>query len=620
MKKIIKISLLLIFIFIFSCKKDSAYLNISPSGSYTDAAVWKDPNLISSYVNNMYQNIFAYPYTMLPWCCFDDEAQFLNDWGVSDFNKCNISADAITGWDLSWSMSQEHPFLWNNLYTVVQETNVFMANIKNAPAEDSAIVNRLKGEVYFLRGLTYHYLTSFYGGVPITNQVYSLDTTSYYIPRNSYADCISFISNTLDTAASLLPLVQTSDNTGRATKGAALALKSRVLLYAASDLHNLQSNYAPGYSNPELIGYTSGDRTARWQAAQNAAKAVIDLGIYSLVNPNPAPSDNITANIEKYFLTTNMTSEDILYQQFIPQFALTQSWDQYPPNLDWASGGYNGWGQLGPLGNFVDSYENSDGTYFSWNNPSNAANPYANRDARLAATILYEGASWMPRPASTQSFDPFNQMQCGTVIDENGNLVIGGADNRVGPVAENYNNTYTGYYIRKALDPSVVPSNTTGQNIPFRHFRYAEVLLNYAEASIELGQYTEAQKYINMIRTRAGQPPTYETGDALKTRYRNERKIELAFENHRFFDVRRWLQGPIAYQPVTGVNITYNVKASDNVKTYRKADGTYWSKPTYSSIILQNDLRAWKNIAYFFPIYRTELNKNPKLIQNPGYN
>lgn len=604
---------------IISCKKDSAFLNVSPSGSYTDAAVWKDPALISSYVNNMYQNIFNYPYAISPFACFVDEAQFLNDWGVSDFNKCNIGPDGITGWDLSWSMPQEHAFLWDRLYTVVQESNVFMANIKNAPVNDTAQTNILKGEAYFIRALTYHYLTSFYGGVPIINKVYSLDTSSYYVPRNSYADCITFISNTLDTAASLLPLTQTGGNVGRATKGAALALKSRVLLYAASDLHNNLS-YATGYSHPELIGYTSGSQTTRWQAASDAAKAVINLGIYSLVNPNPAPTDNISANLQAYFLNKGMTSEDILFQQFVTQFGLTQSWDEYPPNLTYAPGGYNGWGCPDPTGNFVDSYENSDGSYFSWNNPANAANPYAKRDARLAATILYEGSSWMTRPSSTQVFDPYNQIQTGTVIDENQNIVVGGADNRNGPVAENGNNSYTGYYIRKGIDPSAAPNNSSAQSIPFRHFRYAEVLLNYAEANIELGNYAEAQKYINIIRARAGQPATTETGAALRTRYRNERKIELAFENHRFFDVRRWLIGSTAYQPVTGVKITYSVKASDNVKTYKKADGTYWSNPKCSSVILPNDLRAWKDYAYFFPIYRTELNKNPKLIQNPGYN
>ncbi len=615
MKKAIYTVLLLSFL-AFSCKNDEDFLTIAPSDSYSDAAVWKDPSLISSYVSNMYQNIFAYPYCISPFATFVDEAQFLNNW-ASDFNKCNITPDGLAGWDLSWSMPHEKAFLWDNMYIVVQESNVFMANIKNAPASDITMTNRMKGEVFFIRALAYHYLTSLYGGVPIVETVHNLDTSSYYVPRNSYEDCINYISAQLDSAANLLPLVQSGANLGRATKGAALALKSRVLLYAASDLHNTTS-YAPGYSNPELIGYTTGSRNDRWTKAKNAAKAVMDLGIYGLVNPNPGPTDDISTNMQNYFLTKNMMNEDILFQQFTPELVTKLSWDMYPPNLTWVSGGYGGWGCVDPLGDFVDSYEMKDGSKFSWNIPAIAANPYANRDARLAATVLYEGSSWSPRPTSNKSFDPFNQMQCGTVIDENSKLVIGGADTRVGPTGGNNSNGYTGYYLRKFLDPSIIPSSTSAQGIPFRHFRYAEILLNYAEACIELGQDAEAKVYINMIRKRAGQPDVTETGDALRRRYRNERKIELSFENHRFFDVRRWLIGSEAYKPVSGVKITYKVNSSDNVKTYRKADGSYWSTPTCTSQIIED--REWKNHAYFFPIYRTEMNKNQKLIQNPGYN
>lgn len=620
MKRAIYI-LLTVSFFVFSCKEDKDFLTITPSDTFSEVDVWKDASLITAYVNNMYQGVFAYPYCISPFATFVDEAQFLNNW-ASDFNRCNISPDGLGNWDLSWSMPHEKAFLWDRMFIVVQESNAFMEKIEKSPvaASNPALTNRLRGEVYFQRALAYHYLTSFYGGVPIADQVYSLDTASYYLPRNSYEECINYISTQLDSAAKLLPLVYVGDNAnnlGRATKGAALALKSRVLLYAASDLHNTTS-YAPGYSHPELIAYTTGTREERWLKAKNAAKAVIDLGIYSLVNPDPGATADISANIQNYFLDKNMTSEDILFQKFIPEYVTKLSWDEYPPNLTWASGGYNGWGCINPLGNFVDSYEMKDGSSFSWNNPAEAANPYANRDARLAATVLYEGAPWMPRPASYISYDPFNQMQCGVVLNENSNLVIGGLDNNVGPVSGPQNNGNSGYYLRKFLDPTIVPSASTAQGIPFRHFRYAEVLLNYAEACIELGQDGEAQQYINMIRTRAGQPPVKETGDALRQRYRNERKIELSFENHRFFDVRRWLIGSEAYKPVTGIRITYQVNSSDNVKRYRKADGTYWSKPVYTPNIVEE--RSWKDHAYFFPIYRTEMNKNQKLIQNPGYN
>jgi hypothetical protein len=612
-------TLLLLSFLVFSCQKDKDFLTIVPSSSYSDATVWQDPALISYYVSNMYYNIFAYPYCISPIATFVDEAQFLNDWGASDFNKCNITPAGLAGWDLSWSMPHEKALLWNPMYIVVQESNVFMANIKNAPASDIALTNRMKGEVHFIRALAYHYLTSFYGGVPIVENVHSLDTASYYVPRNSYEDCINYISAQLDSAANLLPLVQSGANLGHATKGAALALKSRVLLYAASDLHNTTS-YAPGYAHPELIGYTTGTRAERWTKAKNAAKAVIDLGIYSLVNPTPAPTADISANFKTYFLTTTMTTEDILFQQFTPELVTKLSWDMYVSfngSSTWASGGYGGWGCVDPLGDFVDSYEMKDGTQFSWSIPAEAADPYANRDARLAATVLYEGASWMPRPIEYKTFDPFDKMQCGTVIDQNGVKVVGGLDAKGGP-GNNGSNGNTGYYLCKFLDPTIGPIITSSQAIPFRHFRYAEVLLNYAEACIGLGDETTAKTYINMVRRRAGQPDATETGAALIAKYRNERKVELSFENHRFFDVRRWLIGSEAYKPVSGVKITYKVNSSDNVKTYRKADGSYWSSPTCTPQIIEQ--RAWKDHAYFFPIYTTEMTRNRNLVQNPGYN
>ncbi|HCT29197.1 MAG TPA: RagB/SusD family nutrient uptake outer membrane protein [Bacteroidales bacterium] len=609
-------ALLLLSFLVLSCKKDKDFLAIAPTDSYSDAVVWQNPALISSYVSNMYQSIFNYPYCISPFATFVDEAIFLNDWGASDFNKCNISPAGLAGWDLSWSMPHEKAFSWDNMYIVVQRSNVFMANIAKAPASDSVMTKRMKGEVRFIRALAYHYLTSFYGGVPIVEDVHGLDTTTYYVPRNSYEACINYISSELDLAASLLPLTQTE---GRATKGAALALKSRVLLYAASDLHNTTS-YASGYAHPELIGYTTGTRAERWTRAKNAAKAVIDLAAgYSLVNPTPAPADNISANFKNYFLTTTMTSEDILFQQFTPALALRLSWDAYVSNggaSTWNSGGYGGWGCINPLGDFVDSYEMKDGSQFSWSIPAEAADPYASRDARLAATVLYEGASWIPRPTGYASADPFNKMQCGTVIDQNGDKVVGGLDCKGGP-GNNGSNGNTGYYLRKFLDPTIPINVVAPQAIPFRHFRYAEVLLNYAEACLELNDETTAKTYINMIRTRAGQPDATETGAALKAKYRNERKIELAFENHRFFDVRRWLIGSEAYKQTSSVKITYSVNSSAGVTTYRKADGTLWSSPTCTSI--NGETRAWLDKAYFFPIYTAEMTKNRELVQNPGY-
>src|SRR5690606_22479661 len=211
--------------------------------------------------------------------------------------------------------------------------------------------------------------------------------------------------------------------------------------------------------------------------------------------------------------------------------------------------GYHLYGENTPSGQLVDDFEMADGTRFSWANPAHAMHPYKNRDPRFYADILYDGAIWKPRPPDVQALDPIGVIQTGAFErwDESRQsmVIVPGLDTRNSPI-ENFNAGYTGYYLRKLIDPAV-DGQYSGQSCPLRYIRYGEILLNYAEACIELGQYDEARKYINMIRKRAFMPETDESGEALKARYRNERRIELAIEDHRFYDVRRWMIAPEAY-------------------------------------------------------------------------
>ena len=191
---------------------------------------------------------------------------------------------------------------WGSFYSNIRSCNTFLENVEKIPFDNTLIdgktlKDRMIGEVHFLRAYTYHEMVCMWGGVPIVDKVYGL-TDDFAAPRDTYEDCINFIVAECDLAVSLLPDVQSGANIGRATKGAALALKSRVLLYAASDLHN--TNVIQGYSDPELLGYIGGDRTARWTAAKNAAKEVIDLQMYSLYMANPAPGDSAAQNISNY--------------------------------------------------------------------------------------------------------------------------------------------------------------------------------------------------------------------------------------------------------------------------------------------------------------------------------
>jgi hypothetical protein len=590
MKMLLNIfKLILPFVLItVSCSED--FLETKPLGELSSADVWQDQNLSKAFINGIY---YALPHGFNKYmkAVYCDEGHRRDNSSIRNFNRCLMTPDNMQGW-------QRQPD-WASMYSLVRKCNLFLANVENAPFDKDAMM----GEVMFLRAWCYYNLTSLYGGVPIIKKPYEL-TDDFIVPRDTYEDCINFIVNDLDQAASLLPEVQTGADDGRATKGAALTLKSRVLLYAASDLHN--TPVFPGYSNPELLGYTSGDRTARWQAAKDAAKAVIDLNLYSLYKANPAPTDSIAINYGEIFLSKH-TDEDIWVRYYTTGTIANDN------NLGVmnAPNGFGGQSNNAPLGNLVDDFEMRDGTTFDWNNPEEAAFPYSNREPRFYADILYEGAHFATRPAYSIDLDPYGLVHCGYYERwdaENNQIVLEpGIDSRNSPFQPN-NSSQTLYFCRKMLDPKFpIVEGGTGQDVPWRHMRYAEVLLNYAEACIELGQDAEARTYINMIRKRAGLPDVTESGDALRQRYRHERRIELCYEDQRFFDIRRWLIGPEAYTVGLKANVTYKLLP----------DKTTSPVPTIFHEVLET--RGWLDKAYFFPILRDEMNKNNLLIQNPGY-
>ena len=580
-----------------SCKKE--FMNLQPSDKFSDEAVWKDPALMTLFVNNIYLGV-PHGFSNIMMSSLVDESMYNADFGSSNVTKSLLSPSDYGIFDESyWTGNRQRGMNWSMVYKFIRSANLFFEKSVDAPFTSEEEKNKLKGQVHFLRAYLYHNLVSMYGGVPIVKSTYGL-TGEFNVPRNSFEDCINFIVADLDTAASLLPLEMTGNDIGRATKGAALALKSRVLLHAASDLYNTDGSWAGGFSNNELLGYTGGDRTARWQAALDATKAVIDLGQYAVFMPNPASAEEAIKNYTDIFLQ-KQTTEDIFVRFFTPK--IDENWDGYNPGLYNNPNGWHGWGSNTPLGQHVDAYEMADGGVFDWGNPAHQAAPYQNRDPRFYASILYDGAVWRPRQSDAVARDPVGIVQTAYVEKPDG-TVVPGLDTRNGPL-EDWNGTYTGYYMRKFIDPSV-DAQYNKQDQPWRYIRYTEVLLNYAEAAMELGLEAEAKTYINMIRKRAFMPDITESGTALKERYRNERRIELAFEDHRYFDVRRWMIAPDAYADAEGISIRHKLDASGNVV-----------ESTYTPVVVQD--REWKPSFYLFPIKLDEMNRNDQLVQNPLY-
>ncbi|MCK9412025.1 MAG: RagB/SusD family nutrient uptake outer membrane protein [Prolixibacteraceae bacterium] len=499
--------------------------------------------------------------------------------------RSSATDDAEHVWDASavqrfnnggWSAINPLDDQWGRMYTAIRAANVFLdkADTLTFPAIKYAVNYKDLMQAYalypyearFLRAMYYFELIKRYGNVPLDTVRLTPELVNNVKP-NSYDEVVKFIVRECDSAAVKLPVTFStfiSKETGRATKGAAMALKARTLLYAASPLHN-PSNGA-----------------AKWITAAYASKALIDqLG----ASYTPLAAYNTTWN--------NLTSKELILE--------TRQADDRAFEAANTAVGYNG-GNTGtcPTQNLIDAYEmkTSGKGILEAGSGYDPANPYSTsgasaRDPRLDMTILRNGSIWKT-PLVIQTFQ-------------------GGLN-----AAPRPNTTKTGYYIKKLMVESIVvdPSLTLGTA---RHvwpvFRYTEVLLNYAEAMNEvygpdgagpapLDNLT-ARAAVNIVRARTGVAmpafPTGMTQSTFRDKLRNERRVELAFEDHRFWDIRRWKIGPstttikgvdLTKDPVTGV-ITYTPKVVET--------------------------RVWDDKMYLYPIPQNEVFVNKNLVQNAGW-
>lgn len=451
-------------------------------------------------------------------------------------------------------------------YTGIYRANLFLSKIDQVPVT-AAIKQYDKAEARFLRAMCYFELIKRYGGVPLLgDQVLNLNS-NLALKRNTYAECVSYITSECDAIAPLLRteafIVTNSGLLGHATTGCALALKARTLLYAASPLNN------------------PGNDLSKWQAAADAAKAVVTLGSFTLDASFVAAFGN------------RADKEVILAFQQAKNKALekAQAPVGYTNDLD------NSAGTTSPTQELVDAFPTIKGIAITTDIKGgtnttgyDAANPYANRDPRLGATVFYNGQQWLGRAVET--FE-------------------GGKDKPGGSLVQ----TRTGYYLRKFLPDlsNATAYGTVDHN--FIIFRYAEILLDYAEAINEaadaVANRTTAYTQLTAIRKRAGL--TAGTGSLygltanmtqaqMRDAVHLERRLELAFEEHRFWDERRWqTAGTDFNKTLHGVTIT-------------KTGTTY----SYQSKAVA-PLKFLAPKMYLYPIAYAELQADKALTQNPGW-
>ncbi|RZL50626.1 MAG: RagB/SusD family nutrient uptake outer membrane protein, partial [Pedobacter sp.] len=468
------------------------------------------------------------------------------------------------------------------------KANMFLENIDRSPvivldellpanvAANQTLelqIARLKGQAYFLRAFFQFELLKRYGSFVIVDRTLTIND-ELDKPRNTFDECVAQISKDCEEAILRLPLSpsewRTTDR-GRATGTAAMALKARMLLYAASPQYN-----------------PTNDLT-KWQAAADAAKRLMDTGKHTIYTSYP--------NIWLWNTAGAFNTETIFATSTLNTVAIEQN--NAPVSYDAANGRTN------PTQELVDAFEmrTTGKPITDATSGYSATAPYTNRDPRLGFTVLFNSASVQP-------LLPVNNFKSKPV-----ETFVGGKDG----LGLNVNATKTGYYMRKYLSESASWAGTTTTiRRPWIFFRYAEVLLNYAEALNEAQGPAAAALIlaeVNKIRARAGvaMPALQTTNPAgngyvaptqveLRKRIRNERRVELCFEEQRFYDVRRWKEGETTFNaPVTGMRIV-----PTSATTF-----------TYTRFTVEN--RSFTARNYLYPIAQNELNRAPKLGQNPGY-
>lgn len=611
--------------------------------SFPEEVVFSDINVVKSYLGKCYDRMggntnagvlgmredllsSATDQTL----CIHRPANYVNLKGTQSPDQLGIFVNDGLGGYLRWM----------NLYQNIQNINNIIAKIDDVPLNvgigQDVLARRLKGEAYFLRAYEYATLLMLHGGVILSSEPWELGQDYSKINRSTIAQTLEFVLADIQSAIDILKDYPTIEQ-GRANMGAAAALRSRVLLFCASELTN--GGFEPGNT---LVSFPAGSRETLLQKARDAAKEVMDgdFGAYSLVGSTDDPvlplsavqvqaySDNYFNIFAQHGKWNSETIWAIQYPLTSGNYITTNRWN--------GPCGYHNWGNNGPTEPAVRSFEMADGTPFVWDNgqgeylrTATAAqlaadpllSPYNGREPRFYAIVFYHGAPWQARPSDAAAFDPYNKVQSGSFYYRNepgqtdGTLKIAGVDTRQGLI-EAWNGTKTGYYLKKLMDPATQGQYFNNTN-HWVEFRYAEILLNYAEACIELGG-TDLQPgldALNMVRNRAGLPDRVTNSQEEARKFlRHERAIEFFAEGHRYWDLRRWMEFGNVIEDV------YEMK----VREYTNGDFEWYYAADLSESAYRKsaraDARQWGgDHFYWLPIPRDEMNKAPQLVQNPGY-
>ena len=547
MKKNYYIALLAITLFGFcSC---SDFLDRMPDDELSDGSFWKTPNDAKMFIADVYR-------------------QVLPGSNSGDIDGDINSDNAVHGikWaagDVSRGIYDPAAMGWSGDYKAIRACNILLSKIDNIPDYNQVDKEAVMGEARFLRGYIYFGLIQTFGGVPYVDQPVDLKEMGN-ITRTPVEEVYTKVIEDFDYATAHLPAEWGSSDYGRATKGAANAMKARAALYFK-----------------------------HYDTASDAAKSVMDSGEYELFDAN-----NTGKYANLFWEEQEACKEAILVRQFNAPELTTYiiGWGCFPTK---------GWGGINPTQSLVDAFECADGSPIDKSTTYDPTNPFKDRDPRLEVCVLHDGEEMYGVTIKTAP------------------LKSSGSTG----VAQHNDATATGYYNQKWLDPSIDPQSTGWDMGKDWHvIRYAEVLLTYAEAKNEISPLdASAFDAVNQVRRRVGMPelqntdaskPTYcGTQDALRQRIRNEWRVEFALESgKRQWDIRRWgIAKEVLNAPFLGMK--YKMVDDPNAP-----DGDNGKKCIlYQGENIKLTGSKYEDYNYLYPIPQEEIDLNPALIQNPEY-
>lgn len=568
----------------------SDFLDKEYDASKSEEKTFGDETLTRGFLANIYTNLpdgFAPltddQFTGASRDCMTDNA--VTSWGLHYYTK--IGSDGYTAAD--------HPLLgfWNTDLYGIRKCNQFLKNAQPSvvgnvekSGDDNRLYDRYCAEAKLLRAIFHFDLVCWFGDAPViaededgTPIVFDLNNPgAMNMSRTPAADVLKWVADQCDQVKDVLPFRYSDEtsNWGRVNGAAAYALKSRALLYRASLLHN------------------PSNEQARWSEAATAATDFISKNesqsnryrLYSTGNPNNDYYECFTTNPvynDEFILARSVWNTNQVEKVFLPVGF---------------TGSFSGAGRTNPTQNFVDAYETINGLAIEDDPGYDPSDPYANRDPRLSQTVFYQGMPW---GRADKGEDRNIDVRINVGLDYTSSM--GG--------------TYTGYYLKKFVNNISCKEPAT-----FSHawviFRYGEILLNAAEALNEAYGPDRAYQYINQIRSRVGMPDYRNMTQAqLRERIQNERRIELCFEDHRFFDQRRWK----LFEGVTSSNELGKPYYQQYLNLYGVQVNGEEATPLYTfgraETVNSRTFNSPKN--YFFPIPSNEVKRAPNLGQNPGW-